>query len=175
MGAAPSSPTPDVSGIFSRPRPCPCMWAPGGGGGYDAIAWLMARHMSHFLPGNPNFVIKNMPTAAGGASANVIYNSAPRPQFALRSPEGTCSCSIRARRNSPAKSKGLVGRVEEGRGSLGRAATPRFPSPLIKPDVRISRIRLSDRLHRRAHGERRFRLRLTIELSLKAPDPIRCC
>ena len=28
----------------------------------------------------------------------------------------------------------------------------RFPSPLIKPDVRISRIRLSDRVHRKAHG-----------------------
>jgi hypothetical protein len=38
-------------------------------------------------------------------------------------------------------------RVEEGRGGLGHSATPRFPSPLIKPDVRISRIRLSDRLH----------------------------
>jgi hypothetical protein len=97
----------------------------GGRGGYDAIAWLMARHMSHFLSGNPNFVIKNMPTAAGGASANVIYNSAPRPQFALRSPEGTCSCSIRARRNSPAKSKGLVvnnNEIYKGRG-ISRAKT----------------------------------------------------
>src|SRR5271166_2361246 len=34
------------------------------------------------------------------------------------------------------------GRVEDGRGSLGHAATLRFPSPLIEPDVRISRIRL---------------------------------
>jgi hypothetical protein len=33
------------------------------------------------------------------------------------------------------------GRVEDGRGSLGHAATLRFPSPLIEPDVRISRIR----------------------------------
>jgi hypothetical protein len=47
-----------------------------------------------------------------------------------------------------------IGRVEEGRGSLGHAATPRFPSPLIKPDVPISSIRLSDRLHRKTHGER---------------------
>jgi hypothetical protein len=31
--------------------------------------------------------------------------------------------------------------------------TPRFPSPLIKPDVPISGIRLSDWLHRKAHGE----------------------
>jgi hypothetical protein len=29
----------------------------------------------------------------------------------------------------------------------GAVAVPRFPSPLIKPDVRISRIRLSDWLH----------------------------
>ena len=28
----------------------------------------------------------------------------------------------------------------------------RFPSPLIEPDVRISRIRLSDRGHRQARG-----------------------
>jgi predicted outer membrane repeat protein len=55
----------------------------GGGGGYDAIARLVARHMSRFLPGNPNFVIKNMPTAAGVASANFIYNSAPRDGSAI--------------------------------------------------------------------------------------------
>src|SRR6185436_6162224 len=33
--------------------------------------------------------------------------------------------------------------------STDAEAPPRFPSPLIKPDVRISRIRLSDWLHRR--------------------------
>ena len=36
-------------------------------------------------------------------------------------------------------------RVEEGRG--GVPSTLRLPSPLIKPDVRISRIRLSDWFH----------------------------
>ena len=45
------------------------------------------------------------------------------------------------------------GRVEDGRGNLGHSATPRFPSPLIKPDVPISGIRLSDWFHREAHGE----------------------
>src|ERR687897_1233028 len=44
----------------------------------------------------------------------------------------------------------LPGRVEEGRG--GRLRQLRLPSPLVKPDVRISRIRLSDWLHREAHG-----------------------
>jgi hypothetical protein len=33
-------------------------------------------------------------------------------------------------------------------------ATLRFLSPLIKPDMPISGIRLSDQLHREAHGEK---------------------
>src|ERR1044071_6353154 len=43
-------------------------------------------------------------------------------------------------------------RVEDRRGGLGHVATLRFPSSLIKPDVPISGIRLSDQLHRKAHG-----------------------
>jgi hypothetical protein len=46
----------------------------------------------------------------------------------------------------PNVSKGMSSRVEERRGI---ALALRFPSPLIKPDVRISRIRLSDWLHDR--------------------------
>jgi hypothetical protein len=38
----------------------------------------------------------------------------------------------------------MHGRVEERRGIT---EATRLPSPLIKPDVRISRIRLSDWLH----------------------------
>ena len=67
-----------------------------------------------------------------------------------------------------------LGRVEDGRGNLGHAATLRFPSSLIEPDVPISGIRLSDWLHREAHGERLWPqassvqqlslLRLTIQL-----------
>jgi hypothetical protein len=44
------------------------------------------------------------------------------------------------------------GRVEEGRGGLRHCQLLRFPSPLIKPDVRISRIRLSDWIHRISFG-----------------------
>ena len=43
---------------------------------------------------------------------------------------------------------GLDSRVEDGRGSV----KPRFPSPLIKPDVRSYRIRLTDWLHLKAHA-----------------------
>jgi hypothetical protein len=44
------------------------------------------------------------------------------------------------------------GRVEEGRGGLRLGQSLRFPFPLIKPDVRISRIRLSDWLHGETFG-----------------------
>ena len=43
-------------------------------------------------------------------------------------------------------------RVEERRGGLRHCQSLRFPSPLIEPDVRISRIRLSDWIHRMASG-----------------------
>jgi len=42
--------------------------------------------------------------------------------------------------------------VESRKGAGTRQQRPRFPSPLIEPDVRISRIRLSDGLQREAHG-----------------------
>lgn len=55
----------------------------GAGGGYDIIGRLMARHMSRFLPGNPNIVVKNMPGAAGVQSTNFLYNSAPKDGTAI--------------------------------------------------------------------------------------------
>src|SRR5215217_2614945 len=44
------------------------------------------------------------------------------------------------------------GRVEDGRSGLGHPASPCFLSPLIKPDVPISGIRLSDGFHLVAVG-----------------------
>jgi hypothetical protein len=47
----------------------------------------------------------------------------------------------------------IFSRVEDGRGDRPKKKPRlRFPSPLIEPDVRISRIRLSDKIHRQAHG-----------------------
>src|SRR5271166_5744705 len=46
----------------------------------------------------------------------------------------------------------VIGRVEEGRGGLRLGQSLRFPFSLIKPDVPISGIRLSDWLHCTAHG-----------------------
>ena len=44
------------------------------------------------------------------------------------------------------------GRVEERRVTWGLRPSFRFLSPLIEPDVRVSRIRLSKRLHTKAYG-----------------------
>jgi predicted outer membrane repeat protein len=68
---------------FFRTAPLSIYVGSGGGGGYDAIARLVARYMSRYLPGNPGFVIRNMPAAAGVQSANFIYNSAPRDGSAI--------------------------------------------------------------------------------------------
>src|SRR5438552_8193637 len=57
-----------------------------------------------------------------------------------------------AEHNRPAGVK--ISRVEDGRGGFALKSSLRFPSPLIKPDVLISSIRLSDRRHRTTHGGR---------------------
>jgi len=48
------------------------------GGGYDAYARLLARHMGKYIPGEPTFVVRNMPGAGGMAMSNFMYSQAPR-------------------------------------------------------------------------------------------------
>ena len=50
----------------------------GTGGGYDVYARLVAKHMSRFIPGNPNVVVQNMPGAGSLRAVNYIYNVAPK-------------------------------------------------------------------------------------------------
>ncbi len=50
----------------------------GTGGGYDGHARLLGRHMGRHIPGNPTFIVQNMPGAGSLAAANHIYNIAPK-------------------------------------------------------------------------------------------------
>jgi tripartite-type tricarboxylate transporter receptor subunit TctC len=50
----------------------------GSGGGYDVYARLLARHFGKHIPGNPTFVVQNMPGAGGLRAANFIYAAAPK-------------------------------------------------------------------------------------------------
>ncbi len=46
------------------------------GGGYDTYSRTIARHMGKYIPGNPTFVVENMPGAGFLISANYIYKIA---------------------------------------------------------------------------------------------------
>ena len=46
------------------------------GGGYDATARLLARHLPKYLPGKPTVIVQNMPGANSIIAANHIYNVA---------------------------------------------------------------------------------------------------
>src|SRR5262245_59666242 len=48
------------------------------GGGYDAYARFVTRHLGRFIPGNPGFVVQNMPGAAGAVAAGHLYNAAAK-------------------------------------------------------------------------------------------------
>jgi len=43
------------------------------GGGYDAQARLLARHIGKHIPGNPTVVVQNMPGAGSGKAAAFLY------------------------------------------------------------------------------------------------------
>ena len=60
--------------------------------------------------------------------------------------------------------------VESRTGAVSTLRSLRLPSPLIKPDVRISRIRLSDRLHCRPTAAPRGRLRRAVQLPRKSSE-----
>jgi tripartite-type tricarboxylate transporter receptor subunit TctC len=53
------------------------------GGGYDLYARLLARYMGRYIPGEPSFVVRNMPGAGGMVLTNHIYSQAPRDGLTL--------------------------------------------------------------------------------------------
>jgi len=48
------------------------------GSGYDAYARLLARHMGRHIPGQPSFLVQNMPGAGSVTAAQYLMNVAPR-------------------------------------------------------------------------------------------------
>ena len=48
------------------------------GGGYDAYARLLARHIGNFIPGNPVIVVQNMSGAGSNRAAGYVYAVAPK-------------------------------------------------------------------------------------------------
>jgi tripartite-type tricarboxylate transporter receptor subunit TctC len=48
------------------------------GGAYDAYARLVARHMPKYIPGEPSFLVQNLPGAGSMVALNHVSNIAPK-------------------------------------------------------------------------------------------------
>jgi tripartite-type tricarboxylate transporter receptor subunit TctC len=48
------------------------------GGGYDAIARVVARHLGRHIPGNPNIIVQNTPGGGSITMSNRIYRAEPQ-------------------------------------------------------------------------------------------------
>src|SRR6187455_955971 len=53
------------------------------GGGYDAYARALGRHMGQYVPGHPTVVVQNMPGAGGNKAAGYVYSVAPKDGTAI--------------------------------------------------------------------------------------------
>jgi tripartite-type tricarboxylate transporter receptor subunit TctC len=68
----------DDVAAFYKGKTVRMMVATAPGSGVDLIGRLVARHVTHHIPGNPNIVVQNAPGAGGLQMANAMYNTAPR-------------------------------------------------------------------------------------------------
>lgn len=63
---------------FYRGKTITMMIGSNPGGGYDAYARLVGRHIGKYIPGRPNVVPSNMAGAGGNTVASYVYAVAPR-------------------------------------------------------------------------------------------------
>jgi tripartite-type tricarboxylate transporter receptor subunit TctC len=56
------------------------------GGGYDRAARLISRYMGKYIPGNPDFVVQNMPGAGSVTAANYVWGVAKPDGLTLLAP-----------------------------------------------------------------------------------------
>jgi tripartite-type tricarboxylate transporter receptor subunit TctC len=78
---APASGAPGVAEtpeVFYKGRQMSMIVGNAAGGGYDVYARHVARHIVRFLPGEPAFIVQNMPGAGGFQATNHLYNVAAK-------------------------------------------------------------------------------------------------
>src|SRR5947209_5166283 len=69
------------------------------GGGYDAYARLLGRHIAKYIPGNPNVIAINMPGASGNTVVAHIYNLPKDATTIAQIPPGAITKPIYAERD----------------------------------------------------------------------------
>jgi tripartite-type tricarboxylate transporter receptor subunit TctC len=78
IAAAAPSAAQDAVAQFYRGKQMEIIVGSSAGGGYDTYARLLSRHMGKHIPGNPGFVVQNMPGAGGNKAAGFVYGVAPQ-------------------------------------------------------------------------------------------------
>jgi tripartite-type tricarboxylate transporter receptor subunit TctC len=68
----------DAVADFYRARTVAVVVSSSAAGGYDTLARVIARHIGRHMPGNPVFIVRNMPGAGGITATNFLYNNAER-------------------------------------------------------------------------------------------------
>ncbi|HEY7300621.1 MAG TPA: hypothetical protein VH684_22210 [Xanthobacteraceae bacterium] len=76
FGASPA--LADSVADFYRGKQITFMVGSSPGGGYDAIARIVASHLGKHIPGNPNIVVQNTPGGGSVTMSNRIYRIAPQ-------------------------------------------------------------------------------------------------
>ncbi|MDB5509500.1 MAG: efflux transporter protein [Hyphomicrobiales bacterium] len=76
LGVGPAAADPVAD--FYRGKQISMIIPSGVGGGYDLYGRFFARYMGKHIPGNPTFVVRNMPGAGGIVAANHMSTIAPR-------------------------------------------------------------------------------------------------
>lgn len=59
------------------------------GGGYDTYARVMSRYMGKYVPGNPRFIVSNMPGAGSNIMAAHVANAAAKDGTVIAAPFST--------------------------------------------------------------------------------------
>ncbi len=72
---------------FYRGRQITLMVGSDAGSGYDLYARLLARFMPRHIPGDPNFIIQNLPNAGSVTMANSVANTAPKDGTVIGAPQ----------------------------------------------------------------------------------------
>jgi tripartite-type tricarboxylate transporter receptor subunit TctC len=68
----------DAISDFYKGRTVTVVVSSSAAGGYDTIARTVARAMAKHMPGNPAFIVRNMPGAGGITATNFLYNNAEK-------------------------------------------------------------------------------------------------
>jgi tripartite-type tricarboxylate transporter receptor subunit TctC len=78
LGLAPASASAQSVADFYKGKNTTIVVSTSTGGGYDALARVMARHIGKHIPGHPNVMVRNMPGAGGITATNWLFNSAEK-------------------------------------------------------------------------------------------------